>query len=82
MGSDALGIYVLVFAVCTILALVCGLGLPSAAPRFFAHSDYLIDLPARDMIEYGHILPEPGDEQAWMDGLPETDRLRTQKTGA
>lgn len=43
---------------------------------------YLIDLPARDMIEYGHILPEPGDEQAWMDGLPETDRLRTQKTGA
>ncbi len=38
MGPDALGVYVLVFAVCTILALVCGLGLPSAAPRFLAEA--------------------------------------------
>ncbi len=43
---------------------------------------YLIDLPARDMIEYGHILPEPGDEAAWMNSLPEADRTRMQKTGA
>ena len=37
---------------------------------------YLVDLPARDMIEYGHILPEPGDEAAWMEALPVADRKR------
>ena len=37
---------------------------------------YLVDLPARDMVEYGHVLPEPGAEQAWLDGLPEADRAR------
>ena len=39
---------------------------------------YLIDVPARDMIEYGHILPEPGDETTWMATLPEKDRNRMQ----
>jgi len=34
---------------------------------------YLLDLPARDMIEYGRMLPEPGDEQAWLNNLPEAD---------
>lgn len=43
---------------------------------------YLIDLPARDLIEYGHILPEPGDEAAWMDSLPQADLIRMSKTGA
>ena len=42
---------------------------------------YLTDLPARDMIEYGHILPEPGDEASWMEALPEADRARIKKTG-
>lgn len=37
---------------------------------------YLTDLPARDMVEYGHVLPEPGGEQAWIEGLPEGDRAR------
>lgn len=37
---------------------------------------YLTDLPARDMVEYGHVLPEPGSEQTWMEGLPEADRSR------
>lgn len=37
---------------------------------------YLVDLPARDMIEYGHILPEPGDEASWMECLPIADRKR------
>ena len=40
---------------------------------------YLVDLPARDMIEYGHILPEPGDESLWMEGLPAADRARMLK---
>ena len=42
---------------------------------------YLTDLPARDMIEYGHILPEPGDEASWMEALPEADRARMKRTG-
>jgi len=25
------------------------------------------------MVEFGHVLPEPGDEPAWMAALPETD---------
>ena len=43
---------------------------------------YLMDVPARDMIEYGHILPEPGDEKTWLDTLPDPDRTRMLKTGA
>ena len=35
---------------------------------------YLVELPARAMIEYGHVLPEPGDEAQWFDALPEQDR--------
>lgn len=42
---------------------------------------YLADLPARDMVEYGHVLPEPGDEAAWLEGLPEADRRRMLATG-
>src|SRR5918997_1631092 len=38
MGADQLGMYVLVFALCTVVALACGLGLPSAAPRFVAEA--------------------------------------------
>jgi len=38
MGAEQLGTYVLVFALCTVGALVCSLGLPSAAPRFIAEA--------------------------------------------
>jgi phenylpyruvate tautomerase PptA (4-oxalocrotonate tautomerase family) len=31
---------------------------------------YLSDLARTDMIEFGHVLPEPGGEQAWVDELP------------
>jgi len=41
-----------------------------------------VDVPARDMIEYGHILPEPGDESAWMEGLPAADRERMRSVGS
>lgn len=43
---------------------------------------YITDLPARDMIEYGHVLPEPGQETAWLDNLPTDDRARMRNTGA
>jgi len=38
MGAEQLGTYVLVFSLCTVGALVCSLGLPSAAPRFIAEA--------------------------------------------
>ena len=31
---------------------------------------YLCNLAPTDMVEYGHVLPEPGQEQAWFDALP------------
>lgn len=43
---------------------------------------YITDLPARDMIEYGHVLPEPGQEASWLDALPADDRARMRGTGA
>jgi hypothetical protein len=41
---------------------------------------YLNDLPARDLIEYGHVLPEPGHEAKWLAGLPERGRIRMTET--
>jgi phenylpyruvate tautomerase PptA (4-oxalocrotonate tautomerase family) len=31
---------------------------------------YLNHLAPTDMVEYGHVLPQPGKEQAWFDALP------------
>ncbi len=35
---------------------------------------YLCNLEPTDMVEYGHVLPLPGQEQAWFDGLPKNLR--------
>jgi phenylpyruvate tautomerase PptA (4-oxalocrotonate tautomerase family) len=35
---------------------------------------YVNELPARQMIEFGHLLPEPGDEPSWTAALPPEDR--------
>lgn len=32
---------------------------------------YLCNLEPTDMVEYGHVLPQPGQEQAWFDALPD-----------
>jgi phenylpyruvate tautomerase PptA (4-oxalocrotonate tautomerase family) len=42
---------------------------------------YITEIPARQMAEYGHILPEPGGEQAWLDRLPAEDRAYMQSVG-
>jgi phenylpyruvate tautomerase PptA (4-oxalocrotonate tautomerase family) len=34
---------------------------------------YVTELPAKRMAEYGHILPEPSDEQPWLSNLPVDD---------
>lgn len=31
---------------------------------------YLCNIEPTDMVEYGHVLPLPGQEQAWFDALP------------
>ncbi len=39
---------------------------------------YLVDLEPRQMAEFGHVLPAPGDEAAWTANLPEADKLKMQ----
>jgi phenylpyruvate tautomerase PptA (4-oxalocrotonate tautomerase family) len=42
---------------------------------------YVVDLPPAQMAEYGHILPEPGMENAWLASLPEADRAHIERVG-
>ncbi|MBB4261351.1 4-oxalocrotonate tautomerase family protein [Bradyrhizobium sp. CIR3A] len=35
---------------------------------------YLVDLVPRQMVEFGHVLPESGDEPHWTANLPDQDR--------
>lgn len=39
---------------------------------------YICNLAPTDMVEYGHVLPKPGEETAWFDGLPKSlqDHMR------
>ena len=42
---------------------------------------YLVELRAAHMAEYGHVLPEPGNEAHWLAGLPPADRALMESTG-
>jgi hypothetical protein len=42
---------------------------------------YVGELPPRQMIEFGHLLPEAGDEPAWTAALPAADREFMQSIG-
>jgi phenylpyruvate tautomerase PptA (4-oxalocrotonate tautomerase family) len=42
---------------------------------------YLCNLAPTDMIEYGHVLPKPGEETAWYDNLPQSLRDYMTKLG-
>jgi phenylpyruvate tautomerase PptA (4-oxalocrotonate tautomerase family) len=42
---------------------------------------YVSDVPARQMVEFGHVLPEAGDEPAWMASLPPVERDWMQSIG-
>jgi phenylpyruvate tautomerase PptA (4-oxalocrotonate tautomerase family) len=42
---------------------------------------YITDLIPRQMAEYGHVLPEPGEEAKWADGLPAADRKYMESFG-
>jgi phenylpyruvate tautomerase PptA (4-oxalocrotonate tautomerase family) len=43
---------------------------------------YLCNLAPTDMVEYGHVLPIPGKEKAWFDGLPKSLQDHMMKLGA
>lgn len=42
---------------------------------------YIAELPARQMVEFGHVLPEAGGESAWTAALPAADREFMQSVG-
>jgi phenylpyruvate tautomerase PptA (4-oxalocrotonate tautomerase family) len=42
---------------------------------------YIAKLPPRQMMEYGYVLPEPGDEEVWTNALPKEDREFMQSVG-
>lgn len=50
-------------------ALASGAGLPTS--RVWS---YIVELPPAHMIEFGHVLPEPGAEAVWLQNLPPEDR--------
>ena len=43
---------------------------------------YIAELPPSLMLEFGHVLPEPGQEQAWLDGMTPQERTRLETLGA
>ncbi len=57
-------------------ALASGAGLPTS--RVWS---YIVELPPANMVEYGHVLPEPGAEAAWLEGLPPDDRAMMESVG-
>ncbi len=42
---------------------------------------YIVELPPGHMVEYGHVLPEPGGEAQWLASLPLEDRALMESTG-
>ncbi len=53
----------------------------AAAVPQYAVWVYILDLVPRQMVEFGHVLPEPGGEAAWTAGLPKEDRERMERMG-
>jgi len=43
---------------------------------------YLNELQAENMVEFGALLPKPGEEEAWFLGLPEAVRCRLMALGS
>ena len=57
-------------------ALATSIGVPASSVWA-----YLIELPPSHMVEYGHVLPEPGGEAAWLANLPADDRALIEGVG-
>lgn len=42
---------------------------------------YILDLVPRQMAEFGHVLPQPGNEAIWTETLPPEDRVYMERIG-
>ena len=42
---------------------------------------YIHELPPAAMVEFGHVLPEAGEESDWIESLPQADAARMQQIG-
>jgi len=42
---------------------------------------YIVELPAAQMVEFGHLLPEPGAESSWLSSMPAEDRQMLEALG-
>lgn len=60
--------------------LVAAVALAANAPQNAIWA-YVNDLPPNQMVEFGHILPEPGTEADWLRGLPPEDRSLMERIG-
>lgn len=49
--------------------------------EFYCVQVYIVDVPARQIAEYGQILPLPGEEEAWWEALPPRLRERLETIG-
>ncbi len=56
-----------------LLQLTTALALAANAPQNAVWA-YVNDLPANQMVEFGHLLPQPGAESDWLQNLPPEDR--------
>lgn len=60
--------------------LVQALAEAAAAPQNAVWA-YLHELPANQMAEFGHTLPQPGTEDEWFNALPQEDRNLVDRIG-
>ncbi|HSY35567.1 MAG TPA: tautomerase family protein [Acidobacteriaceae bacterium] len=63
-----------------LLQLVQALADAAAAPKNAVWA-YLDELPASQMVEFGHTLPQPGTEAEWLNALPPEDRNLLDRIG-
>jgi phenylpyruvate tautomerase PptA (4-oxalocrotonate tautomerase family) len=63
-----------------LLQLVVALAEAAAAPKNAVWA-YLNELPANQMVEFGHTLPQPGTEAEWFNALPPEDRNLMDRIG-
>ncbi len=63
-----------------LLQLTAALALAANAPHNAIWA-YVNDLPHNQMVEFGHLLPQPGAESDWFQGLPPEDRDLLERIG-
>jgi phenylpyruvate tautomerase PptA (4-oxalocrotonate tautomerase family) len=51
-------------------------GMPTS--HVWAH---LVDMPATQIVEFGHVVPEPGGEAPWIAAFPEAERKEIEAIG-